>query len=58
MFVAVVEVCTMFLVALMIPCARFVGSVTTHCAREVCVMNKAPAHNIKILSLILLNFND
>lgn len=56
MFVAVVEVCTMFLVALMMPWARFVGSVTTHCAREVCVMNKAPAHNIKIFNLILLNF--
>ena len=56
MFVAVVEVCTMFLVALMIPWARFAGSVTTHCAREVCVMNKAPTHNIKIFNLILLNF--
>ena len=32
MFVAVLEVWMMFLEALMIPCARLPGSLTTHCA--------------------------
>jgi len=31
-FLAVVEVCTICLVVLMIPCAKFPGSDTTHCA--------------------------
>ena len=31
-FLAVVEVCTICLVVLMMPCAKFPGSDTTHCA--------------------------
>ena len=41
-------------VALMMPCARLPGSVTTHCALDVWLTKRATRQSIKIFNLILL----
>src|SRR5574344_3124437 len=54
MFVAVLEVWMMFLEALMMPCARLPGSLTTHCALALPAKSRHRQIIIVILVLMLL----
>ena len=54
MLVAVFEVWMMFFEALMMPCARLPGSLTTHCALAVPARSRHALNSRIIFVLILL----